>query len=472
MQTNPPTTPDWSALSFVSQWLDSLPPPEGMDAERLPFFRQAVTESQEYAVEYVPLAPLASEVEGASADTQSAIAFMQRFDKAAMYLQSRHKRQLAGIILTALGFLLFYELYAHLPVFTEQFKEGCWPLLILSLLCLLTSGVLEHGPRLLLGRSGSHSRKTQLAYLDSRCISELGRILAFYRLNGIPDKISNQIPAWCENRLALVCQVIRQYEEQADAATPAATNAQRLTRIHWELDQVCYYHRSTERQHLLSEFWTDISRLLFGIGVVGVAGLILAAVRGIDKEDIAIRCLLTATPSVIACAAFVEFFIDRKGFEPNVARYRHAEMIFAAGMLKGKPGSSVSAIRIAQNQEFKLHKGKGHLLVMGGIFLTGVALTALILTYRAAPFAVTAGIGAACAALPLLVAAILGFKTATGYKNCGVSDAVQQAWILQLPQVPTEQWLQQVREVGQEAAGELLQWYISASDRIVTMPKG
>ena len=469
--------PNWSNKQEVIDWLEALKPRPGdttsqVEPDRYEYFIKAMRDSWEHPVAYPPLEDLTATDSGKQADVAETIAFTQCFDRASMHLQANHTRQLVLITLFALLFLIFFELYAHLDIFSHLywFKEGFWPFVLIGIICLLISAALERGEGMFNLRSHGRSRQTQLCYLDSRCISEMGRILAFWRLNGITNRISTEIPRWCGRRLALVETVVTSYENWLEKQPCACgVAAQRLTREHWEFDQIAYFHKACERQHLLSLFWKEISSILFYCGLVGILGLLTCGILHVSKESLAVRSMLTMTPSVIACAAIVEFYMERKGFEANVSRYRHAAEIFSVEATSESPEG---AVRAEIKGALTLHEGAGGSHAVITAILTFVALSALIICVTHNLYVGTLISGAITAIIPSAAIIVKNRTLRLELKRCGLGKDVLESWVNRLPTIPSAEWDSQIIEVGEEALGELIQWYISASDRIVTMPKG
>lgn len=466
--------PNWSNEQEVVDWLEAISPaPDDassqVDPERYEYFVTAMRDSWVHEVPYPPLKELAETVGGNQPDVAETIGFTQCFDRASMYLQAKHTRQLVLITLFALLFLVFFELYAHLDILHEVFEYGFWPFLIIGIVSLLISAALERGEGMFSLHHHGRSRQTQLCYLDSRCISEMGRILAFWRFNGINKRISDEIPRWCGHRLAIVETVVGTYEDWLDHQPVACgVGAQKLTREHWEFDQIAYFHKACEKQHLLSLFWKEISSIFFYCGLVGILGLLACAWLHISKESLAVRCMLTMTPSVIACAAIVEFYMERKGFEANVSRYRHAAEIFSVEATS----DSESTVRAEINEALKLHEEpRGSHAIVTAV-LTLLALAALIFCVTHNLHAGTVIAGAITAIIPSAAILFKNYTLNTDLDGCGLEKKVLDDWIDRLPKIPSDEWDKQIIEVGEEALGELIQWYISASDRIVTMPKG
>ncbi len=469
------SAPNWSNQQDVIAWLEALKPNPAdassqVDPKRYEYFVNAMRASWDHEVAYPPLETLRSKDGGNQRDVAETIGFTQCFDRASMYLQARHTRQLIYITLFALLFLIFFELYAHLDILHEVFEYGFWPFLVIGIVSLLISAALEHGEGMLNLHRHGQSRQTQLCYLDSRCISEMGRILAFWRLNGVTMRISDEIPRWCGQRLAIIETVVRGYEDWLDQQPHACgVGAQKLTREHWEFDQIDYFHKACERQHLLSLFWKEISSIFFYCGLVGILGLLACAWLHVSKESLAVRCMLTMTPSVIACAAIVEFYMERKGFEANVSRYRHAAEIFSVEATSDSPEGTV---RTEIKEALKLHEGAhgSHSIITA--VLTFFALSALVFCVTHNFHTGTVITGAITALIPSASMLIKKISLKAELKKCGLSQVVLDDWIERLPTIPSEEWDRQIVDVGEEALGELIQWYISASDRIVTMPKG
>jgi len=466
-----PTT-NWTDSGFLEAWIDSQRPvgtgsaPDAEFKAQYDFFVSAARDTDSFDYGYVPLTDLRSELTEkkitpeTSPDVFETITFMQRFDRMSMYLQSKHRKHLRGIIGGALLFLLCYEIYAHLTIR----KSSGWSVLplVIGIVCLWYSIGIERSGRPLHLRGDDMSKRTQIAYLDSRCISEMGRILVFWRLNGVNASICDALPRPFEPRLQLVQGLVGEYEKGLHSNSTASLSCIDLTQEHWELDQARYFHISREKQHLESQFWKEISTLSFSCGLIGIAGLIVAGLLHFDRELLVVRSMLTLAPSLIVISAIVEFYIERRGFEPNVARYMHAEEIFRSDVIMG-----VSLNELTQLCTRWLS------LQIPCVLMTCIFLASTIVSVQAHAYALSHWFGAMTVAAPVCAALFYAVRRHIGLTRCVLDVDIAEKWkSLRKHTGSLESWREHVLSVGIYAFSELVQWYISSSDRIITMPKG
>ncbi len=402
-----------------------------------------------------------------TAPIASCIDFMHRWDRVAMYLQARHFRQLRYICITVLGFLVCFELYAHLnPVMLstdlkipiQPSPNALWPILLVGLGLLAISGWLLRGGSLFPLKGPVKSRQLQIAYLDSRCIAEMTRILTFWRLNGIEDRIADLAPRTYGVRLEIVRAIMHRFEQSLSQKSTDVVQRKDLSRKHWELDQVAYFHTSHEKEHLRGAFWLDLSTLFFWTGLLGIFALVWLAARGVPREGPFVELLLTFSPCFIVGAAIAEFYLDRRGFEANSARYAHAEEIFRSLEVTGK--SMREVCRSPHETEERRYGLVVTLIGTGGVLAVATWQRSLLLEGVAA-------------LIPLVWALVSWQQMRKKVRDCNISKEQKAQWLAERTLPPDdEKWKSHIRSIGREALTELIHWYISASDRVVTLPKG
>ena len=394
-------------------------------------------------------------------------------DRHAMYLQREYVKHLKILCISAITFLITFELFAHWP----NLHGSEW-LPFIGLACLIGAMIYQwlHG-----------SRETQIAYLQARCVAEMLRIIVFWKLNELKGSIFDLIPIRHQRRLSHVTQVVREFELEYDYKSDNPIDpdqAARLTVAFWEVDQLRYFHSAYHRNEVHAAVFKMLSRKLFALGISITGSLALFAGRdGAHRffNTEFYHYLLALAPATIILAGITEFYMERRGFEADAKRYEHAHHMFLRSSVVPVPLlDKCEPIQPAERIESGWLKVGGIVAALAAIASFGVAC---VLWWRMPVEKLPPELGGsvliACyvaiffTLLSLLADVFILRLGAVAAKNH--DKATIERWTRSAQRQRTlavGHFRDHVEQIATEALHELVDWYISSVDREITIPKG
>jgi len=383
-----------------------------------------------------------------------AIDIFQWLDTLALGLQAEYFRRLKLVCLSALVFLVAYELFAHFPA--VGFHGN--PLVLAAGLVVLLYGFFE-----LYGRK---AREVQTAYLSIRSAAELVRVLVFWRMNGLAHSVAELIPLRHRDRMRMVYRLVGFIERCVESRPPGGDDAafvREATLAHWHRDQLAYFARAAERNHCMAALWDALGFRLFVFGIFQVLALVALRVAGVEFEDVLVELLLTLAPVAIICAAVSEFYAERRGFEAAAKRFEHADASFFG---------HTARVRSAHGAQVDLREKLATTL----FWAAGLGLV-VVVGLRLAAGEVHHGLSG-----PVLVAAAMTYAAAVAMvavvflPRKAMSDdharRDQEELVASLGTVDEPEWCSHLTMVGDSTALECVDWYVASEDRVITLPKG
>ena len=236
---------------------------------------------------------------------------MLQFDALADYLQKIHYRRLKWVCVGVLAFMIGFEVFAH--VFED------WPVVLMgALLCLGAAFVVVVLQK---------SREVQMAYLSTRTIAEMLRIMFFVEMSGAAFSPNQRVFRRYRPVLASVLAVLDQVQIEAHGLQPAPALAEKVVRQAWFDDQTRHFRKSTRREESAAVMWTRISSFAFGLAISAIIALAIESIWH-GPHTVVSRTLLVGAPCLLGVAAISQFYLERRGFKGNSLRYLHSVLMY------------------------------------------------------------------------------------------------------------------------------------------------
>jgi hypothetical protein len=199
-----------------------------------------------------------------------------------------------------------------------------------------------------------------------------------------------------------------------------------------------------------------LSKSLFFLGIFGIVGVLILAGFGVDKHaDALMGWLLTFGPALIVIAAILEFYMERRGFEVDAARYEQAHRIFLNDSILWPDGHGL---------HFKPIRS---LDVLSGIGV-GLLVFLRLVERDANVWFVLLGLFTALLVVLHVVLQLLAFEESKRAVRAYDLGESKSKWSTELQTADGERW----ERIRKEAVAELIDWYCTSYDRVVSVPKG
>lgn len=440
---------DQHRLASVCEQIQNVRPKESRDLSQL-------------------IAWVESENSQASPQARDALAIFSWLDGLAQGLQAKYFDRLKTVCGSALVFLVTYEFYAHFIG-----VKGNPIMLLFGLLWLLFGYFLLYTRK---------AKEIQYAYLTVRSAAELVRILAFWRLNGIKGSVADLIPSRQRDRMRLVHKLLLAVQNNIGASATSQTDlvmAREATLTYWYAKQVDYFRGAMIRNHTSAQLWDTATSFMFLAGLAQVAAILLLRVTMIMheghptdpmqwmqppamEESHLMEFLVTFAPVSIICAAISEFYAERRGFEAAAKRFEHADATFLGPALERRHRN--------MSEDHAKDARRAAIIILFTVFVVGLAS----LCWASAVSAIKVEQELPLTALTyafLLAMSVMVFVRAKPHPE--PEEGVTAAAFIQARDSHDDQlWYEDLSTVGENAALECVDWYVSNEDRVITLPKG
>lgn len=484
-------------------------PTEGLslgDSERLT--RDAIIErchflakeARDAKYEDAAFAGLEKALAGHDERTRDLIYWMRGFDAVANRIQYIFGLRLILACVLAFVFLLAFELYAHCPGIS-----GNPYVLAVGIVSLIVGFLLLRGWKRIVG-----SREIQISYLNVRLVAEALRIAVVWRANGIEENPFNCCPRRHWERIHIADVLVRrlcdptpttQEAHQKEEHREDRGNIRKSSVQEWVQDQLEFFFKKHHKHQAKGEAWEEIGKRAFGAGLLALVSLGILSFQ-YPMHEHHMEALVTFGPICIAIAAISEFYKEKSGFSSLAKRYEFGHRVFGLPQVE-KTRESMSALppKLLLSHDFHsiLHKfgAKRHGLFWSDVLnvLTLTSLAALV--WQGAhevegimlwlPLVLTV----ACAVLTGISCQVWAKRIAKEADHRGDLIFKQpngsfperppfahewRSWIVKLEEPPPvgmefKEWRKNLRDFGDQAANELVDWYVSSIEREITIPK-